>query len=95
MGTLKQLLEYVRHLFTLTQSLEESKVETAELRQEVEQLTELVRHLTYELRYALNNEKHEREKHALEVENKMLRFERRLHPSNDEGQDKGRDANGD
>lgn len=80
MGFLRQILDAVRYVFTLTQSLEESKRETAELRQEVEQLTELVRHLTYDLRYSLNDEKHEREKLALKIENEMLRFERRLPP---------------
>jgi len=80
MGVFKQLLDYVRQLFAVTQTLEENKQEIKELRQEVEQLTDAVRHLAYELRYSLNDEKHEREKLALKLENEMLRFERRLPP---------------
>lgn len=81
MGSLKQLLDYVRQLFALTQTLEENKREIKELRQEVEQLTGVVRHLAYDLRFSLNDEKHEREKLVLKLENEMLKFERRLPPS--------------
>ena len=47
----------------------------------MEQLTEAVRHLAYDLRYSLNDEKHEREKLMLKLENELLRFERRLPPA--------------
>jgi hypothetical protein len=83
MNVLKQLLEYIRHLLTLTQAIEQNRQETKELQQQVEQLTEIVQGLAYDLRYSLNDEKHEREKLVLRLENELLRFERRL-PQPDE-----------
>lgn len=84
MSILKNLLDYVRHLFTVTQTLEQNKQEIKELRQEVEQLTEIVRHLAYDLRYLVNDEKHEREKLMLKLENEFLRFELRLPPAKEQ-----------
>jgi len=78
MNLFKQFLEYARYIFSLTSRIEQSQSEVKQLRQEVERLTDMVQNLAYDVRYSLNDEKHEREKIMLKVENELLRFERRL-----------------
>ena len=61
----KHLFDLLRNLLTLTRAIEENRAEIKDLRQELRSL-------------AADNERHEREKLALQLENGLLRFERRL-----------------
>ena len=73
---LKQLFELIRSAFLLTHDVQENRREIEEVRQE---LTEVEDKL-HQVVLLLQQERHEREKLALQLENALLRFERRLPP---------------
>jgi predicted nucleic acid-binding Zn-ribbon protein len=75
----KQIYEALKQLLLLTQQTERNRAEIKELRQELDDLTSAVERLAYEVRRSGENETHEREKLVLRLENKLLKFERRLH----------------
>jgi predicted nucleic acid-binding Zn-ribbon protein len=74
----KHLLDLLRNLLTLTRATEENRAEIKDPRQELRSLASAVERWAYELRRATDHEKHERENLALQLENELLRFERRL-----------------
>jgi ABC-type transporter Mla subunit MlaD len=74
----KHLFELLRNLLTLARVTEENRAEIKDLRLELRSLAAAVERLAFELRRATDNESHEREKLALQLENQLLRFERRL-----------------
>ena len=77
----KQLFESLKQLLLLTEQTQQNRSEIKELRQEIRDLAKAVERLAYELHRSRENEAHERHKMALQLENEMLRFERRLPPS--------------
>jgi uncharacterized protein YoxC len=77
----------------LTQRTEQNQIEIEELRQELKELSAAVKELNttvqrliYELHRVSENERHEREKMALRLENEMLKFERRLPQGRSDGE---------
>ena len=75
---LQKLFELVRSLLFLTRDVEKNKSDLADLQQEVKDLSDTVTQLQTEMRRGFDNERHEREKFMLRVENALLRFERSL-----------------
>ena len=75
---LQKLFELVRSLLFLTRDVEKNKSDLADLQQEVKDLSDTVTQLQGEMRRGFDNERHEREKFTLRVENALLRFERSL-----------------
>jgi predicted HicB family RNase H-like nuclease len=78
---LPRLLEWFRTLLFLSRDVQESTKDIAELRQELNSLADTVAQLQSEMQRGFENERHEREKFMLRVENALLRFERSLPPS--------------
>jgi len=84
----KQIIEFSQKLFSLmgrVQKLEEDnkelRQELKELNQKVDRLTDIVQRLAYELQRDRENAASERKILLLEIENRFLRFERGLPPS--------------
>ncbi len=75
---LKQLYELAKQLLSLTRDTEDNKSQIREVQQQIKTLTAVAQRLEYELRQLREHDAHEREKMALQLENAMLRFERRL-----------------
>jgi hypothetical protein len=75
---LKKLLELFRAQVFLARDVQENKEKIARLRQEFDELTELVVRLQYEVQSLRDEERHEREKVVLRIENALLKFERQL-----------------
>ena len=81
----QNLTSLFRWVFNLGQQTHQNSQDIKELQSEVKRLTDAVQYFAYELQNVRENERHEREKLELRLENKMLRSERRLPPSkNDE-----------
>ena len=75
---LQKLFDLFRgHLF-LVRDVEQNKNDTADLQREVKELSDELVELRSELRRGFENERHEREKFMLRVENALLRFDRSL-----------------
>ena len=83
----KKLLELFRSQVFLARDVQENKENVARLRQEFDELSDLVERLQYELggeiRGLREEERHEREKLVLRLENALLKFERHLPPPKD------------
>lgn len=76
----KPLFELVVRGARLTEDTAENKAAIKDLQQQVEELTGKVHLLAAELRRVVEHEAHERKALALQLENQLLRFERRLPP---------------
>lgn len=74
----RQLYELARNLLFLTEDLQRTKTELKELREEVRDLAETVRDLKYKVRQNRADGEHAHEKLLLQLENALLKFERRL-----------------
>ena len=74
----KQFFELVVRGARLTEDTAENKAAIKQLQHQVEDLTDKVHLLAAEMRRIAENEAHERRRMALELENQLLRFERRL-----------------
>ncbi len=84
---LKQIFETVRELLFLLRDVRQNSESIAKLRRELEdvrhelwQLSAAVERLAQENLRTAQNERHEREKIVLQLENTLLRFELRLPP---------------
>ena len=74
----KHLFALVVRGWNLFEETAQNKAALKELQLEVEQLTDKVQLLAFELQRVAERDAHEREKLALRLENELLRFERRL-----------------
>ena len=88
----KDLLEYAKQVFTLTQEVQKNKSDIVDLREEVKamreeiadireqirDLTRAVERLAYEIHKVSEHEQYERQLLKLQQENEMLRFPQRL-----------------
>ena len=74
----KQLLSLAARFWRLADESHRNSTEIKELRQQLDELTDKVHALAFELRRVAEHDGHEREKLALRLENELLRFERRL-----------------
>ncbi len=77
---LKQLFDYVHRLLLLAHETKRNRDDLEELRADLQRTNELVLDLSYKLERLAGQEKLEREKFALQLENAMLRFEKLLPP---------------
>lgn len=73
-----QIYDWAKWLFTLAQDARQNRDNIKRLTGRIEELTEVVEKQDYELRRMKENQVHEREKLMLQIENAMLKFERRL-----------------
>ena len=77
----KKLLDLFRAQVFLARDVQENKEKIARLRQEFHDLTDLVVRLQYEIRSLREEDRHEREKVMLKIENAFLKFGRQLPPA--------------
>ncbi len=75
---LQKLFELFRSLLFLVRDVEKNKSDIADLQREVKDLSDELVEVRSEMRRGFENERHEREKFMLRVENVLLRFERTL-----------------
>jgi predicted nucleic acid-binding Zn-ribbon protein len=74
----QRLYRFAKQLFSLKAQTERNTADIKDLRQELKELTHIVRHLHVELQRDRKNADHEREKLLLKLENVLLRSERRF-----------------
>lgn len=63
---------------TLSKQTDQNTSDIKELQREVRELHTWLERLAYEVKKTRDDERHEREKLALRLENELLKFERRL-----------------
>ncbi len=74
----RQLVESARKLLSLKEDTEKNTADLKAQRQDLDRLAAFVVELTYEVRRMQENQAHENEKTILRLENRLLRFERRM-----------------
>jgi Txe/YoeB family toxin of Txe-Axe toxin-antitoxin module len=74
----QKLYQFAKALLTLKTQTQQNTADIKALRQDLKELTNVVRHLHTELQRDRENTGHEPEKLVLKLENTLLRFERRL-----------------
>jgi predicted nucleic acid-binding Zn-ribbon protein len=74
----KQLTEWLMQMVVLARETQRNSDDIKQMRREIDELTRAVERLAYEIRRGQDEERHEREKLALRLENELLKFERRL-----------------
>jgi chromosome segregation ATPase len=87
-------MEFGSRLFSLSQKTQQHDEDIKQLRQDlkalnqrVDQLSEAMQRVTFELQRTHENAAHERELLRLQLENALLRFEKRLPPGNRRDED--------
>ena len=82
---LKPIFDFAKQLFALTQETQQNKSDIKEVRQELKELrgelqrlTLIVQRINFETQRVSENEKHEREKLALQWKHEIAMLERRL-----------------
>jgi CII-binding regulator of phage lambda lysogenization HflD len=75
---LKPLVSYLLDLLVIARDTQSNKEAIAALRGEVDELASAVERISFELRSLREEERHEREKLLLRMENALLRIERQL-----------------
>lgn len=75
---LKKLFEIVRAQVFLVRDVRETSDKVTQLRQEFDDLADVVVKLQYEVQNLRDDERHEREKALLKLENSLLKIERQL-----------------
>lgn len=75
-----RILSGIRWLFVLQNTVEEHESDLRELRDEVRRNTFAIEELRSDFKRLAENDRHEREKICLRLENTLLNFERRLPP---------------
>jgi predicted HicB family RNase H-like nuclease len=75
---LQKLFELFRSLLFLARDVRDSRDDVARLKQQVKDLSDELVELRSDMQRGFDNERHEREKFMLRVENALLRFERSL-----------------
>jgi hypothetical protein len=79
----KRILELGAKLLTLGKELEQNRADIKEVRRDLLNLTLLVQRLSDEIKLTNQREANEREKLVLQLENELLKLERRLLPPKD------------
>ena len=80
---LKRFVEYVLDLLNTARDTRSNKEAIAQLRKEFDELTKAVERISFQLRGLREEERLEREKLVLQIENALLRMEKRLPSSPD------------
>lgn len=73
MSILSDLAEYAKQVFSLTTQTRKNTEDIQRLQERIEDLTDAVKTLAFEIQRSRENEAHEREKMALRLENYLLR----------------------
>jgi predicted nucleic acid-binding Zn-ribbon protein len=84
----KKILEIAARLVTLGRELEQNRNDVKELRRDLLNLALLVQRLSDEIRLSGQREAAEREKLVLQLDNELLKFERKLPPAHGSGKGK-------
>lgn len=74
----KQILDMAKRLFVLAEDTKRNHDEIKELRAEMRRLTAAVERLAYEIHRVSERETSEREKLILQLDNRLLKFEKLL-----------------
>jgi hypothetical protein len=82
---LSDYLKILKSLVTLADDVQRYHAEIKDIRRELRDLTIVVTRLAQEVQYSKERSESERAYVLLEIENKLLKFERRLPPVRDEG----------
>ena len=77
----KDFIEAIQKLLFLVRDTQENTADTEKLKKDLQVPTMRVEALAFEIERTKQNEQHEREKFALQVENILLRFERQIPPA--------------
>jgi hypothetical protein len=77
---LKQVLDALRLALTIAEETQRNRADIKELRQQYQDLSQFVYKLAAKVERNESDEKHEREKPMLQLQNILLQFERRLPP---------------
>ncbi len=80
----QKLSDLARSVLTFGEALQQNRADIKELQHEVRQLSMALQLLAREVQHTRESEKQEREKIILQLENQLLRFERRLPPGKDD-----------
>ena len=79
----EKIWDLLSKVATLTKDTDRNSQEIKEIRADIRDIYSKLERLAYEIQKTREEDRHEREKLALRLENEMLKFERRL-PSGDE-----------
>lgn len=80
----REIYDYGKLLINLVRTTEDNQQDLQDLRQEVKELSSAVQRMIFDFQRLSDNERHEREKMLLRLENHLLRSERGLPPSQDQ-----------
>ena len=80
----RDIYEAIKTVMLLAEELQQNREEIKEIRQELRQLTGIVQRLAADLQHTREREASEREKLILQLQNELLRFDRRLPPTEKE-----------
>ena len=79
----EKIWDLLSKVATLTKDTDRNSQEIKEIRADIRDIYSKLERLAYEIQKTREEDRHEREKLALRLENELLKFERRL-PSGDE-----------
>ena len=79
----EKIWDLLSKVATLAKDTDRNSQEIKQIRADIRDIYSKLEHLAYEIQKTREEDRHEREKLALRLENEMLKFERRL-PSGDE-----------
>ena len=79
----EKIWDLLSKVATLTKDTDRNSQEIKEIRSDIRDIYSKLERLAYEIQKTREEDRHEREKLALRLENELLKFERRL-PSGDE-----------
>ncbi len=74
----KQLSEWLTQMIMLAKETQRNSDDIKQMRRDLDEMARAIERLAYEVKRAQDDERHEREKLALRLENELLKFERRL-----------------
>jgi chromosome segregation ATPase len=74
----KSLYEAIKSIFIISERVDRHDKDIESLKRDVQKLTLAIQALSHEINDISNREKSEREKLALQLENNLLKFEKRL-----------------
>lgn len=77
----QKISDLAKSLFTFGEALQQNRADVKELQREVRQISTALQLLAREVQHMRESERQEREKTALQLENQLLKFERRLPPA--------------
>lgn len=74
----EKIWDLLSKVATLTKDSDRNSQEIKEIRAEIRDIYSMMERLAYEIQKTREEDRHEREKLALRLENELLKFERRL-----------------